>query len=191
MSKHFFQPVSPFIINQSFAENKACVDIATGKNVITCDGTKPPKGFKSLYGAAGHKGIDLHALHGQEVYAACSGVVAFIDTEPKTGLDVKVVSEFEGKKYRHIYEHLLGYNVKVGQTVTTGDLIGWADNTGWSSGNHLHFQVELWINNKWVPVDPLPLMEPIFALKFAGMWRQVKEIAAKLAEYLADRARGV
>lgn len=185
-TKEFFQPLSPFIITQKFAENKACVDIATGTKVITCDGTKPPKGYKSLYGPGGHKGIDLRATHGQPVYNACRGIVNAIDTNPKTGLDVKVLSEVGGKKYLHVYEHLLGYQPKVGDSVKTGDLIGWADNTGYSSGDHLHFQVDEMVGSKRVPVDPLSLMEPVFALQFAGLWRQVQELIAKLAELVAD-----
>jgi murein DD-endopeptidase MepM/ murein hydrolase activator NlpD len=43
-----------------------------------------------------------------------------------------------------LYMHLAYGTVKVavGQRVTTGTILGNADNTGWSSGTHLHFQVE-------------------------------------------------
>lgn len=43
-----------------------------------------------------------------------------------------------------LYMHLAygTVNVAVGQRVTTGTILGNADNTGWSSGTHLHFQVE-------------------------------------------------
>ena len=189
MEKFLFQPVKPFIINQRFGENQACVDIATGKKVITCDGNNPPAGYKSLYGAGGHKGMDLAAKHGQSVYNAGDGVVDAIDTNPKSGLDVKVISEHKGVRVKHIYEHLLGYQPKIGDKLKVGDLIGWADNTGYSAGDHLHFETQVWDakGKKWIPTNPMLLMEPIFALTFAGMWRQVQEAIAKLAEYIADK----
>lgn len=188
MKKFLFQPLSPFIINQKFGENSACVSTDGKLKVITCDGNKPPAGYKSLYGAGGHKGLDLYAYHGQPVYCAQDGTVEAIDTNPKTGLDVKVVTEFEGEKYMHVYEHLMGYQPKVGDKLKVGDLIGWADNTGYSAGDHLHFELKKWDGKKWVSIDPLPLMENIFALKFAGVWRQVQELIAKFAEYIADKA---
>ena len=42
-----------------------------------------------------------------------------------------------------MYAHLdkAGRNVEVGQTIRTGDLIGYSGNTGYSSGPHLHFEV--------------------------------------------------
>lgn len=189
MQKILFQPLKPFIINQRFGENQSCVDLATGKKVITCNGYNPPKGYRSLYGSKGHLGLDLRAYHGQPVYCSQTGVVYAIDTEPKSGLDVRVESQINGKKYHHIYEHLLGHQPKVGDTVIVGDLIGWANNTGYSSGNHLHFQVEEFRNGKWVHIDPLPIMEDSFALVQRGLIKQIKELTAKIAEWVADQMR--
>lgn len=186
--RYFFQPITPFFVNQGFGENRACVPIKGGK-VISCNGNKPPPGYKPLYGPKGHLGIDLAARHGQPVYCACGGVVDSVDTEPKSGLDVKVVSVVGGKKYKHIYEHLLGYQVKKGDKINLGDLVGWADNTGYSSGDHLHFQLEELVKDKWLPVDPLPLLEPISALEFAGLWRRVKELTARVADFISDKLR--
>lgn len=189
MIKFLFQPIKPFYINQHFGENKSCVDLATGVSVITCDGLNPPPGYRSLYGPKGHLGLDLAAYHGQPVYCACDGTVSSIDTNPKSGLDVRVVSDANNETYRHIYEHLLGYQSKIGDKVEAGDLIGWADNTGYSSGDHLHFELQQWKAQQWVPVDPMPFMEDIYALEFAGLWKQVKELTARLADYLADKLR--
>jgi murein DD-endopeptidase MepM/ murein hydrolase activator NlpD len=186
MKKFIFQPIEPFFINQKFGENLICIDKATGSRIISCDGNNPPAGYKSLYGPLGHKGVDLRTYHGQPVYAAASGRVSKIDTDPKSGLDVRITFEFEGKVYQYINEHLLGYQVREGQDVRVGDCIGWADNTGYSSGDHLHFEIQEWRNGKWISIDPLLVMEPISALKYAGLWRQVKELAAKIAELIAD-----
>lgn len=188
-NKEFYQPVKPFILNQGFGENQACVDIETGSKTIVCNGNNPPKGYRSLYGAGGHKGIDLRAKHGQPVYAAAAGVVEAIDTNPKTGLDVKIVSEIGGEKYMHVYEHLLGYDMKVGETVATGDLVGWADNTGYSAGDHLHFELKIWKKTKWVSIDPLPLMNNQFALDVVTLIRLLKELVALLTEKVAEQMR--
>lgn len=187
--KPLFQPVKPFIINQRFGENNACVDIATGRIVITADGNNPPPGYKSLYGPGGHTATDLATTHGQPVYCAIPGTVYAIDTEPRSGLDVRVESIVGGKKYRTIYEHLLGYQVKKGQFAPLGSLIGWADNTGYSSGDHLHFVLQEEINGKWVNIDPLPLMNNTFALDAVPVLKKLKELMAQLMDLMTDRLR--
>lgn len=184
--KILFQPVSPFYINQSFGENLICISTDGSKKIIGCDGNNPPEGYKSLYGPAGHLGLDLRAGHGQEVYAAQAGTVYKIDTHERSGLDVRIESEVNGIKFRHIYEHLLGYQPKVGDKLTTGQLVGWADSTGYSSGNHLHFQFEVWDGKKWVPSDPMPYMEPVFAKDFLAKYNTVKYLLEQVA-LLADR----
>lgn len=188
MEKFLHRPINPFIIHQLFGQNKACVPIEGTRRVIYCDGNNPPEGWKSVYGPDGHKGIDLQASHGQPVYCACAGVVDSIDTSERSGLDVRVVSEVNGKKYKHIYEHLLGYQPKKGDRLQTGDLIGWADNTGWSSGDHLHFEVQELRGTKWVSIDPMPHMFDALALH-VSLVRRLKEAVALLTERFADRLR--
>lgn len=187
--KIIFQPIHPFVLTQKFAENKACVSTDGKNTVITCDGNNPPKGYKSLYGKEGHTGIDLRAYHGQEVYAAQDGVVYHIDTNEKSGLDVRIEHTIGGERYRTIYEHLLGYQVKVGDTVRVGQLIGWSDNTGYSSGDHLHF--ELLKEDKkgnFVRVDPLTYMEPTFALTWLGVENKFLYLKEQVAKFLDNAA---
>lgn len=186
-------PVWPININQKFGENNACVSLDGKNTVITCDGLNPPSGFKSLYGDAGHQGLDLRSYHGQEVYAAQDGVVYFIDTNPKSGLDVRILSTAGGRQFMHIYEHLLGYQVKVGDKVKTGQLIGWADNTGYSSGDHLHFEVRERIGDEpYKSIDPLPIMSDMYAkdvLKITDQIKYLQEQIAMLADRFADWIR--
>ena len=183
-----FQPIRPFHINQKFGENLACVSTDGKNRVVTKTGATCPAGFKSLYGAKGHGGLDLRAYHGQEVYASHDGTVYQIDTDPKSGLDVRL----EGDGIRTIYEHLMGYQVKVGQAVKTGDLIGWADNTGYSSGDHLHFEYHELVKGGWVRKDPLSVMEPTFALVIKlqkDLIGYLKELLAKLLDNSASKLR--
>lgn len=190
--KFLHRPLKQFIVNQKFGQNNACVDNATSRNVITCDGNNPPAGYRSLYGSVGHLGVDLAAYHGMEVYCILDGVVDSIDTELRSGLDMRIVSEYGGKKYRHIYEHLMGYQPKIGDRVRVGQLVGWANNSGWSSGDHLHLQFEEWDGDTWIPIDPLPYMSDKFAkdiLYTEDKIRYLKEQIAALAERIADFLR--
>lgn len=191
--KFIYQPLKPFILGQRFGENRACVDNATNSKVIACDGFNPPVGFRSAYGDKGHTGVDLGLLHrGQEVYCVQKGIIDSIDTNPRTGLDVRIISEHKGVKYRHIYEHLQGYQGSKGDIIETGEIIGWGDNTGWSAGDHLHFQLEMLIDNKWIPIDPLPYMEDLFALDILAVnnsLKRIKEDLAKIFDTFADWLR--
>lgn len=186
--KFLHQPINPFIVHQQFGENKACVPIQGERRVIYCDGHNPPEGWKSVYGSVGHKGIDLQAKHGQPIYCACAGIVDGIDTSERSGLDVRVVSEVNGKKYKHIYEHLLGYQPKKGDKLEVGDLIGWADNTGWSSGDHLHFEFQELIDGKWKSIDPMPYMFDSLALH-VNLVKRLSESVALLADKVAEWLR--
>ena len=57
--------------------------------------------------------------------------------------------------YVTIYGHLSAYNVKVGESVKSGDVIGYSGNTGNSTGPHLHFELRL--NTAFSSnVDPMP-----------------------------------
>jgi murein DD-endopeptidase MepM/ murein hydrolase activator NlpD len=98
--KLIFKPLKPFQISQAFGENKACKPIDGTQKTITCDGHNPPEGWVSLYGPLGHQAIDLYASHGQPVYAAQDGVVYKIDTDAKSGLDVRLEHELKGQKFR-------------------------------------------------------------------------------------------
>ncbi len=186
-----YRPIKPFVITQYYAENKACVS-DDRSHIITCDGTNPPKGYTSLYGLEGHKGLDLRAYHGQPIYCAQRGRVYKIDTSERSGLDVRIESTEDGRTFRHIYEHLLDYNKKVGDWVETGELIGHADNTGYSSGDHLHFEVLEKINDHWIHVDPLVIMDKRFAKDILAINKTIKYIRQQLSiliEAMAKRIR--
>lgn|SRR3990167_662310 len=185
--KYFYQPLKPFIINQYFGENKACISTDGLNKYISCDGLNPPYGYKTLYGTKGHLGIDLKASKGQEVYCSQGGKVVHIDTNPKSGLDVKIRTEMGGRIFKHIYEHLLGYQCNIGDIIETGQLVGWADNTGYSSGNHLHFEVQE-LTDTWNSIDPLPLMEPIFAKDILWLKNKIKFIREEIAKLLDNFA---
>ena len=83
-----------------------------------------------------------------DAYAADAGTVIFAG-EAGTAGNMVVIDHGEGliTKYMHHYEVF----VEEGQEVEKGQQIGLSGTTGYSTGNHLHFQVE----KDGVAIDPL------------------------------------
>lgn len=97
--------------------------------------------YYAKFGLPGHEGIDIRAPHGSNVYAVWPGEVYEAIAEDdghNYGFRVRIRTG----PYRVIYAHLAGTAVQVGDTVRAGQIIGWADNTGNSFGDHLHLTVK-------------------------------------------------
>ena len=60
-----------------------------------------------------------------------------------------------GHHVTSIYAHLDTLNVKVGDEVDMGAVIGTRGDTGWSTGPHLHFQINVF----GIPVSPRVFLE--------------------------------
>jgi murein DD-endopeptidase MepM/ murein hydrolase activator NlpD len=90
-----------------------------------------------------HPGIDISAPRGSEVKAPADGVVVSVGRRRAYGKTIVVDHGFDVVTR---YAHLDGYNVRPGQRVRRGDVIGFVGNTGRSSGPHLHYEV--WAQGK-------------------------------------------
>ena len=88
--------------------------------------------------AAFHQGLDISANKGQPVYATADGRVESAAYVSEYGNLIVLHHEF-GITTR--YGHLSGFNVKPGQTVHRGDVIGYVGSTGRSTGAHLHYEI--------------------------------------------------
>lgn len=115
-----------------------------------------------------HTGIDLGgnvgATYGTEVSASLDGEVVFISNTcthnyGKTasnccncggGYGNYVIIQHSDTT-KTLYAHLQSIDCSIGQTVSAGDAIGEVGSTGYSSGAHLHFEVQY----NGVPTDPL------------------------------------
>ncbi len=97
-----------------------------------------------------HDGIDIPASYGTEIRAAASGKV--IVSGWSNGYGNYIVID-HGSGYASLYAHCSKLLVSKGAYVNRGDLIGRIGSTGWSTGNHLHFGIQL--NGKWVNPEPL------------------------------------
>lgn len=86
-----------------------------------------------------HWGMDFTAPRGTPVYATGDGVVSRADNNASGyGKHVRVE---HGYGYMSLYGHLSKYNVRPGQRVERGDLIGFVGSTGRSEAPHLHYEV--------------------------------------------------
>lgn len=90
-----------------------------------------------------HKGVDMAAPAGVPILAAYNGVVAGCANDGNwNGGMGNYVRINHGSGLATIYMHASAVYVSKGQEVSAGDVIGAVGTTGWSTGNHLHFQVE-------------------------------------------------
>ena len=120
--------------------------LPAANNVITCKygyRTHPVTRKYKL-----HTGIDLRASTGTKVYAANKGTVTTSGYSSAWGNYIIIN---HGGGYTTLYAHLSRRNVSKGATVKQGDVIGLSGNTGYSTGPHLHFE----INKNGSSYDPL------------------------------------
>lgn len=91
-----------------------------------------------------HWGMDFTAPKGTPIYASGDGTVTRADNNSSGyGKHIRID---HGYGYLSLYAHMSQYNVKKGQKVKRGDLIGFVGNTGRSQGPHLHYEV--WKDNE-------------------------------------------
>ena len=86
-----------------------------------------------------HYGMDFTAPVGTEVYATGDGIVKDVETS-RVGFGKWIVID-HGFGYETLYGHLNEFNVKKGQQVRRGSVIGYVGSAGTSSGPHLHYEV--------------------------------------------------
>lgn len=86
-----------------------------------------------------HWGMDFTSPRGTPVYASGNGVIIRADNAASGyGKHIRIDHGFG---YQSLYAHLYKYNVKKGQKVKRGDLIGFVGSTGRSEAPHLHYEI--------------------------------------------------
>lgn len=96
-----------------------------------------------------HFGMDFTAPRGTPIYASGDGKVIRAD-QGSAGYG-KHVRIDHGFGYISLYAHMSKYNVRKGQKVKRGDLIGFVGNTGRSKAPHLHYEV----HKNGVKINPI------------------------------------
>jgi len=99
-----------------------------------------------------HLGVDLDALENTPIYAINDGIVRFV--KPLTVYGNTVIID-HGLGIYSLYLHLNEFQVKEGDKVKRGQIIGLVGNTGYSLGPHLHLSIK--VNE--ASINPLKFIE--------------------------------
>ncbi|MBN1162571.1 peptidoglycan DD-metalloendopeptidase family protein [Patescibacteria group bacterium] len=90
-----------------------------------------------------HNGVDITTPSGSPMpplFSCRDGVIVRAGWDPfGLGLHVRID---HGDGYETVYGHMSSLNVKYGEKVSRGQIIGWMGNTGNSTGPHVHFMVK-------------------------------------------------
>jgi hypothetical protein len=131
------------------------------------------------FGLPGHDGMDIRAPSGSKVFCVAPGEVSQVHRSPtghNYGIHVRVKHR-DG--YLTVYAHLQEAFVREGDRVDAGTILGLADNTGNSFGNHLHITLKKegarignWPYNI---IDPTPFLLPLIGWQepsgpYVGGW---------------------
>jgi len=87
-----------------------------------------------------HTGLDLHGETGDPVRATADGKVASAGWSGGYG---RVIDIDHGNGMSTRYGHLSAIDVRVGQSIRTGQIIGRIGSTGRSTGPHLHYETRV------------------------------------------------
>ena len=90
-------------------------------------------------GERNHKGLDIAAPGGTDIYASADGIVVAAGWNPGGYGYFVQIDHLNG--YQTVYGHMSTVYAVVDQPVTRGQLIGAVGTTGHSTGNHCHFEV--------------------------------------------------
>lgn len=98
----------------------------------------PQYTYVSRWMGSGHRGADICAAYGTPILASDSGTVVAAGWHWSYGNYVEID---HGNGYTTLYGHMSRIVVTQGQAVTQGQKIGEVGSTGYSTGNHCHFEM--------------------------------------------------
>jgi len=99
-----------------------------------------------------HNGVDYAAPTGTPAMSVGDGVVEFAGVQNGFG---NVVMVRHGANHSTVYAHLSRIQVRAGQAIQKGQVVGAVGTTGWSTGPHLHFEFRV----NGVHVDPQSVIQ--------------------------------
>lgn len=125
------------------------------------------------FGNLNHSGVDFSIPVGTEVYSVLDGIVIKQKDNARAYGRYLMIRQTDGNIT--LFAHLSSFNVKTGDKVYSGQLIGLSggdpddniDGDGWSSAPHLHFEVRVkeHINNNRYNIEPLEYLESLKTLE--------------------------
>ncbi|WP_064093064.1 murein hydrolase activator EnvC family protein [Rossellomorea aquimaris] len=103
-----------------------------------------------------HYGIDVASGGSVPIKAAADGYVIKSQYSSSYGNVVYITHSVNGKTFTTVYAHMASSSVRSGQPVDKGQQIGYMGNTGYSFGQHLHFELHAgsWNSSKSNAVNP-------------------------------------
>jgi murein DD-endopeptidase MepM/ murein hydrolase activator NlpD len=135
------------------------------KRVTQKFGANP--GYYSQFGLPGHEGVDIAAALNSPIYAVAAGTV-YLATANVGNYGIQVRID-HGNGWKTVYAHNASLLVKVGDKVAAGQQIAKADNTGNSSGSHLHLTLKR--DGQPTPGWPADIVDPTpFLMPFNPTW---------------------
>ena len=135
------EPVTKEVLEGRRLPNGAIAAGGTGSGSIMWP--VPAYRYVSRWMSSGHKGCDICAPRGTPIYAADNGVVTRAGWNGAgTNYGYSLIIN-HGNGMTTLYAHCDTLNVSAGQYVTQGQQIGTVGSTGWSTGNHLHFEIRI------------------------------------------------
>lgn len=108
-------------------------------------------GYRSYPDYGFHAGLDIVNDYGAPVFATAAGVV--VEAGWDGGYGYKIVID-HGNGLQTMYAHNSRVLVHAGETVRKGQQIATVGATGFATGAHVHYQLELWGK----PIDPTPYL---------------------------------
>lgn len=144
-------------------DNKKLIGLRTNAKSLWTEKFTPPLkeihvtsdyGYSRKTGAYSipHKGVDYRAKEGTEIMAINRGVVRFTQTLRNHG---KTIVVDHGQGVMSFYLHMSKIEVKIGDVVKRGQVIGLSGQTGYTLGAHLHLGIR--INE--IAIDPVKFLE--------------------------------
>ncbi len=124
---------------ESIGTKEAPSSVGTGNFMMPSSG-KFSSPFGPRWGRM-HTGIDIAAKTGTPIYASDNGIVT--EARYKNNGYGNLIVVDHGNGFVTYYAHCSAIDVKVGDIVAQGDLIGKIGSTGRSTGAHLHFEVRV------------------------------------------------
>ncbi len=104
-----------------------------------------------------HRGIDLNAPKGTDVFASMDGRVVFVGRERAMG---NYVILDHGNGVETVYGHNTRNFVQVGEVVRRGQKIAEVGRTGRATGPHVHFELRL----NGTRINPMPYLNDVEAI---------------------------
>lgn len=128
-----------------------------------------------------HTGMDFAAPRGTPIHATADGMVRFAGRQSGYG---NVVELRHNDGVSTLYGHMSGFrdDLKAGDSIKRGDVIGYVGSTGTSTGNHVHYEYRF----NGIPQDPAAVTLPTIGLMDKEEARGFRTYASDMMQQLDD-----